>query len=196
MLDFASLREKKISFIDLCTDLTRDDLHQLTDEMVDTILSLIAQAQDADVSFQPVDPLARDEYAATAEELSLPWTLGHVIVHTTASAEEAAARASSLARGVEIKGRSRYEVPWQIVTTVELLRQRLEESRRMRHAFLKAWPDRPNLELTFTADFPNAKPRNAVMMFVAGLAHDDAHLGQIAEVLHQAMAAREGESME
>ncbi|MBN2145942.1 MAG: DinB family protein [Anaerolineales bacterium] len=193
MLDFAAMREKKVSLKDLCTGLTVDDLHRLTDEMVDTMLNLIASAQDADVTFQPVDPLAHDEYAATTEELSMPWTLGHVIVHTTASAEEAAARASSLARGVEVKERSRYEVPWQTVTTVEQLQHRLRESLRMRHAFLDAWPDSPNLEVNYIADHPNAKPRNAVMMFAAGLAHDDAHLGQIAEVLRQASAAREEE---
>lgn len=195
MLDFAALREKKISFGDLCMGLTIEDLGHLTDEMVDTMLNLVARARDGDVTFQPVDPLAHDEYAATPEEFSMPWTLGHIIVHTTASAEEAAARASSLARGVEIKERSRCEVPWQTVTTVAQLRQRLEESRRMRHAFLHAWPDKPNLELTYTADYPNAKPRNAVMMFVAGIAHDDAHLEQIAEVLRQAAVAREEEFM-
>ena len=195
MLDFAALREKKISFKDLCAGLTVDDLHRLTDEMVDTMLTQLAAAQDADVTFPPVDPLAHDDYAATAEEFSLPWMLGHVIVHTTASAEEAAARASRLARSVEVKERSRYEVPWQTVNTVEQLRHRLEESRRMRHAFLQAWPDSPNLELTYTADYPNARPRNAVMMFVAGLAHDDAHLEQIAEVLRQASVAREEEAI-
>jgi len=193
MLDFAALRGKKISFKDLCAGLTVDDLKRLTDEMVDTMLTLITNAQDADVAFQPIDPLAHDEYAATTEEFTLPWTLGHVIVHTTASAEEAAARASSLARGVEIKERSRFEVPWQMVITLDQVRHRLEESRRMRQAFLQTWPDPPNLKVTFTADHPNAKPRNAVEMFVAGLAHDDAHLGQISEILRQAAAAREGE---
>jgi hypothetical protein len=193
MLDFTALRERKISYKDLCADLSVDDLHRLTDEMVDIIKALVTPAQDDDVVFQPVDPLAHDEFAATAEELTMPWTLGHVIVHTTASAEEAAARASSLARGVEVKDRSRYEVPWQSVATVEQLRQRLEESRRMRHAFLNAWPDIPNLELTFTADYPNAKPRNAVMMFVGGLAHEDAHLNQITEILRQATEPREEE---
>jgi len=195
MLDFAALREKKISFKDLCAGLTVDDLHRLTDEMVDAMLSLISNARDADVTFQPVDPQAYDEYAATTEELTMPWTLGHVIVHTTASAEEAAARASSLARGVEVKERSRYEVPWQMAVTADQLCHRLEESRRMRHAFLHAWPDIPNLELTHTVDRPNAKPRNAVEMFVAGLVHEDAHLGQIVEVLRQATAAREGETL-
>jgi hypothetical protein len=193
MLDFAALRGKKISFKDLCMGLTVDDLHRLTDEMVDHLLVLIASARDDDVTFQPIDPQAYDEYACNAEEVTLPWTLGHVILHTTASAEEAAARASSLARGVEVKERSRYEVPWQSVSTVEQLRQRLGESRRMRHAFLNTWPDSPNLELAFTANHPNAKPRNAVVMFVSGLAHDDAHLEQISEILRQAAAAREEE---
>lgn len=190
MLEFAALREKKKSLKELCAGLMVADLHRLTDEMVDAMLDLLATAQDADVTFQPVDPLAQDEYAATTEEYALAWTLGHVIVHTTASAEEAAARASSLARGVEIKERSRCEVPWQTIASVEQLRDRLEESRRMRHAFLHAWPDSPHLEVTFTADHPNAKPRNAIEMFVGGLLHDHAHLGQIADILQQAAAAQ------
>jgi hypothetical protein len=45
-------------------------------------------------------------------ELALPWTLGHVIVHITASAEESAFLAAELARGVHRRtGRSRFEVP-------------------------------------------------------------------------------------
>jgi hypothetical protein len=191
MLDFQSVREKKITFDELTAGLTLADLHRLTDEMVDTMLDMIACATDADVVFIPIDPEANDPYAEETGEAALAWTLGHVIVHTTASAEEAAAQASSLARGIVYEGRSRYEVPWQTITRVEQLRQRLEESRRMRHAFLNTWPDEPHLETTFTADYPGAKPRNAIQRFVAGLAHDDAHLNQVAKIMLQAQAARE-----
>jgi hypothetical protein len=190
MLDFSLLRAKKASLDQFCAGLTVADLHTLTDEMIDAMLGLLGDAMDADVTFQPVDPLANDDFAATAEEVNLAWMLGHVIVHVTATAEEGAARASTLARGVEITGRSRYEVPWQTVTTISDVRRRLEESRRMRHAFLDTWPDPPNLEMTYTAPYPNARPRNAVSIFVAGLAHDDMHLGQIADILSQARLAR------
>ena len=58
--------------------------------MVNAMLGLIAGCTDADVIFTPEDPVAYDKYAATLEELSVPWTLGHVIVHVTASSEECA----------------------------------------------------------------------------------------------------------
>jgi len=100
------------------TGLTPDDLRRLTHEMVDTMLSLIRDCADADVGFVPQDPEANDPYAADEKDVKLAWTLGHVIVHTTASAEESAALAAELARGVEYHGRSRSEVPWQTVKTL------------------------------------------------------------------------------
>ena len=62
------------------------------------MLSLIAGCTDADVVFVPEDPEAYDKYAAAAEELHVAWTLGHVIVHATASAEECAFLAAEVAR--------------------------------------------------------------------------------------------------
>jgi hypothetical protein len=186
MLDFTRVWNSEISFDELCAGLTPSDLHRLTDEMVDTLLMLIAGATDEDVTFVPVDPLADDPFAATPEELNMPWTLGHVIVHTTASAEESAGQSAALARGAPITGRSRYEVPWQTVIRILQLHARLEESRRMRHAYLNAWPDGPHLELTYTADYPGALPRNAITMFVGGLSHEASHLGQIGDILQQA----------
>lgn len=188
MLDFAALRQKRITFEQLCAGLTVADLHRLTDEMIDTQLDLIRDARDNDLLFLPSDPQAADEYAADSSEANLPWTLGHVIVHATASSEEYAAQASSLARGVPTTGRSRREVPWQTVTTIAEVRQRLEESRRMRHAFLDTWPNQPDLTNTYVADYPNAKPRNAIQRFVSGLVHDYDHLEQITEILRQAHA--------
>lgn len=188
MLDFDALHQKRITFEALCAGLTVADLHRLTDEMIDTQLDLLREARDADLLFLPSDPQAADKYAADASEENLPWTLGHVIVHTTASSEETAAQASSLARGVPTTGRSRYEVPWQTVSTLAELRQRLEESRRMRHAFLDTFPNQPDLTNAYLADHPNAKPRNAIQRFVSGLVHDYDHLPQIAEILRQAHA--------
>lgn len=191
MLDFTRVRKKEITLAELCQNLTVDDLHNLTDEIVDTQLSLIANADDADVTFQPLDPQAHDEYAASEAELNLAWTLGHVIVHATASSEESAAQAANLARGVAVQGRMRYETPWETITTVAQLHQRLEESRRMRHAFLNAWPDQPDLMNAYTASYPNARPRNAIEQFVGGLAHEESHLGQIADIMTQARSVRQ-----
>lgn len=189
MLNFARVRRKEISITDLIVGLGVDDLHKLIDEMVDTELSLVADATDADVVFMPIDPAAHDTYASRPEDEGVAWTLGHVIVHSTASAEEGAALSTELARGVEIKGRSRYEVPWETVTTAKQIRQRLEESRRMRHAFLNAWPDEPNLSITYEPR-PGVVPFNAIRYFINGLSHADSHLDQIREIMRQSRAAR------
>jgi len=185
MLDFKALDDKKITLNDLVADLTRDDLRNLTNEMVDTMQNLIADCVDQDVTFEPTDPDAYDSFAENPEETEMAWSLGHVIVHTTASAEESAALAAELARGVKFHGRSRSEIPWRTVTTIEQCRHRLEESRRMRLASLEMWPDNPYLDNTYKS---YAGQINAVGRFVLGLKHDDSHLGQIAEIVRQAKA--------
>ncbi len=173
---------------ELVADLTPDDLRDLTNEMVDTMLDLISDCVDADVVFEPEDPEAYDSYAVDEAETHMPWTLGHVIVHATASSEEAAAIAAELARGVRYHGRSRNEVPWATITTIAQCRQRLEESRRMRLASLGVWPDRPHLDNTYQCF--GLDHVNAVIRFAYGLKHDDDHLNQIAEIVRQAKAAR------
>jgi hypothetical protein len=202
VLDFALLRERKVSIVELSAGLGADDLRQLTNEMVDTMCDMIEGCTDDDVVFVPDDPEAHDAAAATEEEVGMAWTLGHVIVHTTASSEEAAALATKLARGVTHRGgRSRSEVHWKTITTIAQCRHRLEESRRMRLASLDMWPDKPYLDNTFqlakggppavTQDRPNV---NAAGRFILGLLHDDSHLGQIEEIVRQAKAARGGGS--
>ncbi len=189
MLDFTPVRHKEMTYGQLSASLTRDDLRRLTNEMIDTVLNLIADCADADVTFVPDDPEANDTFAADPEEFNLPWTLGHVIVHTTASGEESAAVAAELARGVRYHGRSRSEVPWRTVTTMARCRERLEESRRMRLASLDMWPDPPDLNNTYRYR-EGDEPINAVNRFVRGLAHDDSHLEHIARIVKQAQAAR------
>ncbi|HVO42587.1 MAG TPA: DinB family protein [Aggregatilineales bacterium] len=191
MLDFESVRAGKTTVPQLAERLTRDDLRRLTNEMIDSQLAIIADAVDADVIFVPADPQAHDKYSATPEEITLAWTLGHVVVHTTASAEEGAFLAAEMARGVEPHGRSRAEVPWRSVTTIAQCRQRLEESRRMRLATLDLWPDPPHAEIMFhfapNVSFP---PMNMFARFIFGLMHDDSHVGQLHEIMRQARAAR------
>jgi len=188
-LDLTPAWKGEVTLAELVADLTPDDLRELTNDMVDAMLDLIADCTDEDVSFVPADPEADDTYATAETERNIPWTLGHVIVHTTASAEESAAIAAELARGVEYHGRSRYEVPWRTVTTVEQCRRRLEESRRMRLASLDMWPDEPHLDNTYTP-FERVGAINAIGAFVMGLGHDAQHLDQIAEIVRQARAAR------
>jgi alkanesulfonate monooxygenase SsuD/methylene tetrahydromethanopterin reductase-like flavin-dependent oxidoreductase (luciferase family) len=189
MLDFQAVRKEEITVAELVADLTRDDLRDLTNEMVDRVLGLIADCVDADVIFEPVDPEAHDPFAATPEEVNLAWNLGHVVVHITASAEEAAAVAAELARGVEYHGRSRHEVPWEEMRTIEGCRQRLAESRRMRLGSLEMWPEEAHLENEYEA-WSDGPVVNATGRFVLGLMHDESHLGQIEEIVRQAQAAR------
>jgi len=190
MLDFQAVRDKKITMAELVENLTMEDLRQLTHEMVDTILALIQNCVDADVTYEPLDPAANDPYAEKPEDVDLAWNLGHVIVHVTASSEESAALAIELARGVDFHGRSRYEVPWQEMNSIKGCRGRLEESRRMRLASLEMWPDEPHLDNVYQtwSDGPQV---NAVGRFVLGLMHDESHLGQLAEIVSQAHAARQ-----
>ena len=189
MLDFEAVRAKRMTLQELAEPLSLEDLRYLTDEMVNRMLELIVGCEDEDVVLPPIDPAANDPHAATPEEVHMPWTLGHVIVHATASAEEAAFLAAELARGVVFHGRSRYETPWQEMTTIAGCRERLEESRRMRLASLDLWPERPHLDNKCEI-IPTWPPFNPVDRFIFGLMHDDSHLGQMAEIVRQARSAR------
>jgi hypothetical protein len=190
VLDFTPVRNREKTMLELSAGLMTDDLRRLTNEMVDAMLGYIADATDADVTADILDPEANDTFAANDADVKLSWTLGHVIVHTTASAEESAALAAELARGLEHRGgRSRSEVHWTKVKTIAQCRHRLEESRRMRLASLDMWPDQPYLDNTYLPR-EGADPTNAVMRFVNGLSHDDSHLAQIRDVVEQARAAR------
>jgi len=183
MLDFTAVKNKSMSITDMTRTLTKADLQALTNEMIDTMQEIISDAIDADVTFVPQDPGAKDTFGVP-EEADLAWTLGHVVVHATASSEEAAALALTLARGLQVEGRSRYETPWRTVTIIAQVRQRLEESRRMRLAMLDAWPDEAHLDVTYSP-FPRLDPLNAVSRFIMGLYHDDAHLDQLREIMRQ-----------
>src|SRR4030095_13911660 len=117
MIDFQLVREKKIALQDLVKDLTREDLQRELTKMYDEVEGLIADCTDDQVTFQPADEKADDPYAIAGEE-NISWTLGHVIVHLTASMEESAVLAAELARGVTFHGRSRWEVPWREATSI------------------------------------------------------------------------------
>lgn len=190
MIDFTPHRKREKTLGELVADYTVDDLRDLTNAMIDRQLALIADCTDEDVVFVPEDPAAEDKYAASEADANIAWTLGHVIVHVTASSEEKAFLAAEQARGVDREGRSRYETPWETVTTIAQVRARLEESRRMRLASLDIWPDEPNLDLTITYRYLRG-PMNAIARYCMGLLHDDDHLEQIAEIVRQAHAVRQ-----
>ena len=187
MLDFAALRSKQKTITDLVNGMGVKELRDLTNEMVDRLLDLIKPCRDADIVFVPADPKANDPHALNNDEIHMAWTLGHVIVHATASTEEACALAAEMARGVTLHGRSRYETPWREATTVAFCIARLEENRRMRLASLGMWPDKPHLEYVIEP-WPGMTHVNAVGRFALGLMHDEMHLEHIAEIIRQAKA--------
>jgi len=184
MLDFTPVRKKEMTISELVDDLTIKDLRDLTNEMIDLQLSLLANCRDKDVIFEPIDSLANDQAAENDADVDLAWNLGHLIVHTTASSEEGAFLAAETARGVQPHDRSRSEIAWQKMTTVGQCVQRLEESRRMRLASLDMWPDAPFLD--FEHEVWPGMVVKTVGRFVLGLYHDDGHIAQFKEVIRQA----------
>jgi len=189
VIDFEPVHRREVSLQDLAAGLSREDLGAMTREMCAKQLDLIHAVEDADVVFVPDDPEASDKFAARAEDVGLSWTLGHVVVHATASSEESAALALTLARGLPVEGRSRYEVPWQSATTAAFLRHRIQESLRMRLAMLDAWPEEPHLD-NFYTPYAGRPSMNAIGRFLGGLAHDDSHLEQISKIAVQARLHR------
>lgn len=194
MIDFAPMRAGEVTYLEYAAqqDIDAEDLRRLSDESVDFLLGLLDGLADADVVFDPEDPDADDPFAVEGEE-EIGWNFGHLIAHVTASSEEGAALSSLLARGVPASERPRYETPWRDIETVAQVRQRLEESRRMRNAYLETWPDAPLLDVCravserFTARFGEM---NAPAAFLFGLSHEVGHYDQIQEVKRQALAAR------
>ena len=186
MLDFTPVNKYEVPMSNFSAHLWLADLRQLTHQSVDRLLALLAQCEDDDIVYVPHDPLAYDAYAARfrPDEAEIGWTIGHNIVHATASAEEYAFNAAELARGVPYHGRSRYEHPWQTITTVQQCVTRLEESRRLRLASLELWPNEPDLQNGVTP-WRQSGWVNAVGLFTWGLAHDDSHWRQIQKVLRQ-----------
>lgn len=187
MIDLGPVFRKETTLKALCSNMTIDDLRTQTNQMIDAYLEIIADCADADVVFEPEDPAAQDDAATSDDETNIAWTLGHVIVHTTAGSEEGAFTAAELARGVEYHGRSRYEVPWQTVTTIKQVKDRLEESRRMRLATLDTWPDEPHLENTVELGFLG-EAANCFGRFMVGMGHESSHIEQTKEIVRQAKA--------
>lgn len=187
MLDFNPVRQERVTLQELASELSKKDLHELTQEMIAYQLNLIKDCTDDDVVFIPEDAEADDPFAERLEDVDLAWTLGHVIVHVTASSEEAAAIAAELARGVKYHGRSRHETPWQSIHTIKQCRERLAESQKIRLASLDMWPGNPHLDNEYKSR-PGAPAMNATTRFIYGLMHDDDHLEQITNIILQAKA--------
>lgn len=186
-LDLKPIIAKEMTIAQATAHLGPAETHRLVEETLDTLEAALTGITDADVVFEPNDPNASDPDAKAGEE-TIGWTLGHVVVHVTASLEESTALGSTLARGVEVTGRSRYETPWETVTTVAHVRQRLAESRRICRGFLSTWPDQPDTNLLDTSS-PFFGEMNAVARTLTGCYHATMHFGQVAEILRQSRAS-------
>ena len=182
VIDFAPYRNKELTLPEMATTISKDELRAASQASVDAMLESVAGCDDAAAVFVPVDQAATDDGETG-------WTIAHIIVHASAGSEKGAFLALEQARGVPNHGRSRFETDWESVTTIEACRQRLRESLRMRLASLDAWPDQPNLEISHEP-FPGAGEQNAIARFSLGLAHEQGHLGQLADVVRQARTSR------
>jgi len=167
----------KATYADIVRAITHADLYKLTDDFFTSLQASIAGVTDGGATFVPHDPALKEG----AEEA---YTLGHVIVHLTASLEENASVSSVLARGITFDGRLRNEVPWQTIRTAQQVHGRINESRRMCRAFLDTWPDAPHLDITVVR-IPHFGPMNAVGMHVLGILHGESHSEQLQEIMRQ-----------
>lgn len=188
MIDFTPVWNKRVTMNAFAASLSLTDLRRLTENAVDHVLALLADAGDAIVTFVPTHQEQHNPAANASAQRMQGWTIARVVVHATASAEEFAILAAELARGVPHRGRSRSEVPWQTVTTVAQCRARLLESRRMRLASLQLWPDSPRLDLGFE-EWEGSSWVNAKGLFVWGLAYDCEYERQIRRILTAAQRA-------
>lgn len=192
-IDFSPVNRGDMFLIDFVRQFTLDDLRAMTHHSINTMLEIVAGLDDAQLTLIPDDPEAHDPYAATEEEKHVGWSLAHIVAHVTASSEEGAAISSLLARGVTTSERPRYETPWRDLKTRDQVIQRLEESRRMRMAYLDTWPDQPFLDV-----YREVSPRftekvglmNAPAAFIFGLKHEIGHHDQMRSVAQQAAQLR------
>lgn len=189
--DLSPLLNDDVGLYDFSKAFTIEDLRQLSDASIDGLLAIIDDTTDAEISFVPDDPDADDPHAIEGEE-TIGWSLGHLVLHTTATCDENAALSSMLARGVNVSQRFRYEDDWKThCRTREACIQRLEESRRIRNAYLNTWPASPHLDhfLDLPEEHPWHGQINAPAAFINGLKHEAGHVSQFHEAKRQARAA-------
>lgn len=195
LIDFSPVANDEMTLLEFSRSFDVNTLRAATTASIDTILDIIGNADDEQITHIPYDPYANDPFAPP-EEQYMGWSLAHLIVHVTASSEEWAAVSSILARGIPYtrEPRLRYETNWKLITTREQALQRLEESRRIRLAYLDAWPDEPHLDILrdmserFTEKYGQL---NATAAFLFGLKHESGHLDQFRDAACQARQASE-----
>lgn len=192
-IDFSPVDNHELTLLDFANRFSRAQMRVFTNASIDFMLDIVRGLTDAQVAFMPHDPHANDPHAKPGEE-HIGWSVAHLIVHVTASSEEWATYSSVLARGIPYPAepRLRYETDWKTVTTQAQCIQRLEESRRIRLAYLDAWPDHPDLSAQRGLSpryLERFGPMNAKASFLFGLKHEVGHHDQITESARQAREA-------
>lgn len=191
LIDFAPVREGSLKLLDLAGRFSFHELRLALNAYIDATLDLLADCDDATLTFEPHDPEAHDPFAPEADQ-HIGWNLAHLVLHVTASLEEGAAFCALLGRGVPVGGRLRYEPDWRTFTRREQVIARLEESRRMCLAYLDTLPDPPHLAVfrempeQYVAFFGQL---NAPANLLLGLLHWDDHMAQMRAAKAQAQAA-------
>ncbi len=191
LIDFAPVREGSLKLLDFAGRFGFHELRLALNAYYDATLDLLADCDDATLTFEPHDPEAHDPFAPEADQ-HIGWNLAHLVLHVTASLEEGAAFCSLLGRGVTVGGRLRYEPDWRTFTRREQVIGRLEESRRMCLAYLDTLPDPPHLDVfrempeQYIAFFGQL---NAPANLLLGLLHWDDHMAQMRDAKAQAQAA-------
>jgi hypothetical protein len=64
MLNFQAIRDKEMTLADLVAGLTCDELGPLTDEMIDTMLGLIAECMDEEAHLGQIGDIVQQARAA------------------------------------------------------------------------------------------------------------------------------------
>ncbi len=193
LIDFSPVDRHEMQLLEFSKSYSVADLKAATHASIDLIVDIIKDMSDAQMTFLPYDPDADDPHAIEGEE-KIGWSLAHLVVHVTASAEEGAAFSSVLARGIPYpkEPRLRYETNWHTVTSTAQTLQRLEESRRIRLAYLDTWPDAPHLDVFRQASEQSIEKFgyiNAPASFLGSLKHEAGHYDQFREVARQAREA-------
>lgn len=195
-VDFTPIQKREAKIMAWAAPFSLDDIRAAANHGIDFMLNILDGLMDTDVTFLPEDPEANDPYAP-AELQNIGWSIGHLVLHVTASTEEYTSTAAVVARGINYprEPRLRYEADWQVACqTVEECRQRILESKRMRNAALDSFPDQPNPDSRwersekFIEIFGELDAKGAYLM---GLSHEYGHHAQFLEVKRQALAARQ-----
>jgi hypothetical protein len=196
IIDFSPIDRKEVKLLEFSQQFSPTDLKAATNASIDRMLSVVNELNDTQLTFLPHDPGADDPHAVEGEE-HIGWSVAHLVVHVTASSEEGAAFSSWLARGIATarEPRPRYEANWHTVTTKAQCIQRLEESRRIRLAYLDTWPDVPHLDVYRELSEKGLEywgQLNAPAAFLNGLKHETGHYEQLLDAARQAKEAGDG----